>query len=130
MIPVVAEEALSRTIEIYLAGSRNALVLEDGTTLFDLTRSKYSLSGEYGKCLLHLWSEERNTVRRVLDAQEKKERFSSRCSAWASRARPASRSAAVMTRERRTLAKPPAPLTSASSSACSRELFRSFVWRT
>ena len=72
MILVIAEKALTHTIETYRAGSRNALVLEDGATLFDLTRSKYSLSGEYGKCLLHLWSEERNTVRRVLDAQERK----------------------------------------------------------
>jgi hypothetical protein len=30
---------------------------------------KYSVSGEYNKCLLHLWSAERNTVRRVLDAE-------------------------------------------------------------
>ena len=69
---MIAAEALSRTLEAYLAGSRNAIVLEDGTALFDLTRSRYSLSGEYGKCLLHLWSDERNTVRRVLDAEEKK----------------------------------------------------------
>ena len=38
----------------------------------DLPHAKYSLSGEYGKGLLHLWSEERNTVRRVLEAEEKK----------------------------------------------------------
>ena len=69
---MVAAEALSHTLETYLAGSRNAVVLEDGATLFDLTRARYSLSGEYGKCLLHLWSDERNTVRRVLEAEEKK----------------------------------------------------------
>ena len=69
---VIAAEALSHTLEAYLAGSRNAVILEDGAALFDLSRSKYSLSGEYGKCLLHLWSDERNTVRRVLEAEEKK----------------------------------------------------------
>jgi hypothetical protein len=69
---MIAAEALSHTLEAYLAGSRNALVLEDGAAIFDLTHAKYSLSGEYGKCLLHLWSEERNTVRRVLEAEEKK----------------------------------------------------------
>jgi len=69
---MIAAEALSRTLESYLAGSRNAIVLEDGATLFDLTHAKYSLSGEYGKCLLHLWSDERNTVRRILEAEEKK----------------------------------------------------------
>jgi hypothetical protein len=31
--------------------------------------SKYSVSGEYNKCLLHLWSAERNAVRRILDAE-------------------------------------------------------------
>src|SRR5271168_2901286 len=69
---MIAAEALNRTLEAYLAGSRNAVVLEDGAALFDLTRAKYLLSGEYGKCLLHLWSDERNTVRRVLEAEEKK----------------------------------------------------------
>src|SRR5437660_5616235 len=39
--------------------------------MFDLAQSKYSISGEHNKCLLHLWSPERNTVRRVLDAEVK-----------------------------------------------------------
>src|SRR5450432_2478276 len=69
---MIAADALSRTLETYLAGSRNAIVLEDGAELFDLSRAKYSLSGDYGKCLLHLWSDERNAVRRVLEAEEKK----------------------------------------------------------
>jgi len=46
-------------------------VLEDGAIAFDLGQSKYSISGEFNKCLLHLWSAERNTVRRVLDAEVK-----------------------------------------------------------
>ena len=46
-------------------------MLEDGAVAFDLGQSKYSISGEYNKCLLHLWSPERNTVRRVLDAEVK-----------------------------------------------------------
>jgi hypothetical protein len=32
---------------------------------------KYSISGERNKCLLHLWSDERNLVRRVLDVEVK-----------------------------------------------------------
>lgn len=32
---------------------------------------EYSISGEDNKCLLHRWSPERNTVRRVLDAEVK-----------------------------------------------------------
>jgi hypothetical protein len=38
---------------------------------FDLGQAKYSISGDYNKCLLHLWSAERNSVRRVLDAEVK-----------------------------------------------------------
>jgi hypothetical protein len=36
-------------------------------------KAKYSISGERNKCLLHLWSSERNLVRRVLDVEIKHE---------------------------------------------------------
>ncbi len=55
----------------FLEGARAAEVVEDGAIAFDLAESKYSISGEYNKCLLHLWSSERNFVRRVLDAEVK-----------------------------------------------------------
>ena len=64
-------EALTRTVQDFLNDATGAVVLEDGAVAFDLSRSKYSISGEYNKCLLHLWSAERNTVRRVLDAEIK-----------------------------------------------------------
>ena len=62
-------ESLSRLLEDFLGGSRHAVVREDGARIFDLADSKYSVSGEYNKCLLHLWSAERNAVRRILDAE-------------------------------------------------------------
>ncbi len=55
----------------FLEGARAAVVVEDGAIAFDLADAKYSISGEYNKCLLHLWSSERNFVRRVLDAEVK-----------------------------------------------------------
>ena len=58
-------EALARTIEAFLVESPAAVVIEDGLVVFDLSTAKYSLSTEQNKCLLHLWSEDRNTVRRV-----------------------------------------------------------------
>ena len=64
-------ELLNRTVQDFLSEASGAIVLEDGAVAFDLTRSKYSISGEYNKCLLHLWSAERNVVRRVLDAEVK-----------------------------------------------------------
>jgi hypothetical protein len=62
-------DSLSRTVQEFLSEACAAVVLEDGAVTFDLARAKYSISGEYNKCLLHLWSAERNTVRRVLDAE-------------------------------------------------------------
>ena len=62
---------LTRTMQDYLSEAAGAIVLEDGAVSFDLGQSKYSISGEYNKCLLHLWSAERNTVRRVLEAEVK-----------------------------------------------------------
>ncbi len=64
-------EALGRTVVDFLAEAAGAVVLEDGAVAFDLAQAKYSISGDYNKCLLHLWSAERNTVRRVLDAEVK-----------------------------------------------------------
>jgi len=60
-----------QVLQDFLAGSREAVVLEDGLVAFDLAMARYSVTGEHSKCLLHLWSAERNTVRRVLDAQVK-----------------------------------------------------------
>jgi hypothetical protein len=67
----VTPEALTRTVQDYLNQASGAVVLEDGSVAFDLGRAKYSISGEHNKCLLHLWSVERNTVRRVLEAEVK-----------------------------------------------------------
>ena len=64
-------ESLRRTVSDFLAESRAAVVIEDGAAVFDLTEAKYSISGEYNKCLLQFWSHERNVVRRVLDAEMK-----------------------------------------------------------
>jgi len=64
-------ELLTRTVRDFLSEAAGAVVLEDGAVAFDLARSKYSISGEQNKCLLHMWSAERNTVRRVLQAEVK-----------------------------------------------------------
>ena len=64
-------EALTRTLQEFLSEAAGAVVLEGGAVTFDLAHAKYSISGEHNKCLLHLWSAERNTVRRVLDAEVK-----------------------------------------------------------
>ncbi len=64
----ISAEFLTQMMEQFLASAQQAVVVEDGEVLFDFASAKYSVSGE-GKCVLHLWSEERNTVRRVIDAE-------------------------------------------------------------
>lgn len=44
-------------------------MIEDGAVSFDLSESKYVVSDDHDKCLLHLWSRERNVVRRVVEAE-------------------------------------------------------------
>jgi len=61
--------ALVAIIEAYLEEHRAAAVLEDGRVLFDMQRAKYSVADSHGRCVLQLWSEERNLVRSVVSAQ-------------------------------------------------------------
>jgi hypothetical protein len=70
-ILLVTPDTLIRTVQDFLSEASGAVVLEDGAVTFDLGQAKYSISGDYNKCLLHLWSPERNTMRRVLDAEVK-----------------------------------------------------------
>src|SRR5258706_15631966 len=60
-------DSLSQMLSDFLDGAHAAVVVEDGAIAFDLAEAKYSVSGEYHKCLLHVWSSERNFVRRELD---------------------------------------------------------------
>ncbi|HET7205150.1 MAG TPA: hypothetical protein VFI95_01095 [Terriglobales bacterium] len=66
-------ESLTRSVRDFLAESPDAAVIENGVTLFDLSTSRYSISSERGKCLLHFWSTERNIVRRVVDTESKRD---------------------------------------------------------
>ena len=62
---------MAALIEEFLAAHAEAAVLEDGKVVFDMRSAKYSLSTEHERCTLHLWSEERNLVRRVVGAVER-----------------------------------------------------------
>jgi hypothetical protein len=70
----VAEQSsaeIAALIEAFLAEHREAAVLEDGKVVFDLRLAKHSISTEHERCTLHLWSEERNLVRRVVGVVER-----------------------------------------------------------
>ena len=60
---------LAQSIEEYLAAHPAAALLEDGRVLFDMRTAHYSVSESHGRCLLQLWSEERNLVRSVVEVQ-------------------------------------------------------------
>jgi len=62
---------LAQSIEEYLAANPAAAVLEDGRVVFDMRMARYSVSESHGRCLLQLWSEERNLVRTVVGVQER-----------------------------------------------------------
>ena len=64
-------EALTQSIEDFLAAAPRAVVVEDGKVLFDLMESHFSVGADNGRCVLHLWSEEANAVRRVVKAEHK-----------------------------------------------------------
>jgi hypothetical protein len=62
-------DLLARSLQQFLAESPSGVVIEDDQVVFDLCVARYSVSAERGRCLLHFWSEERNLVREVIDAE-------------------------------------------------------------
>jgi hypothetical protein len=62
---------LTKSIEEYLADHPTAALLEDGRVLFDLRTARYAVTEQHGRCLLQLWSEERNLTRTVVELQER-----------------------------------------------------------
>jgi hypothetical protein len=65
---VITAEQLADMLEAFLLAAPHAVLMEEGDVLFKFSSARYSVSGE-GKCVLHVWSEARNIVRRVLDAE-------------------------------------------------------------
>jgi hypothetical protein len=62
---------LAQIIESYLADHPAAALLEDGRAVFDMRSAHYSVGESHGRCLLQLWSDERNIVRTVVGVQER-----------------------------------------------------------
>ncbi len=69
--PAADPAQLALRMEQYLADHPAAALLEDGRVLFDMRTAHYAVSADHGRCLLQLWSEERNLVRTVVEAQER-----------------------------------------------------------
>src|SRR5579872_3224146 len=69
----MSADLLAHSLEQFLSECCHGVVVEQGEIIFDLDSAKFSISTERGRCLLHMWSAERNAVREVLDAQLKKD---------------------------------------------------------
>lgn len=57
-------DTLAAVLEKFLAENPDAVVLEDGVPLFEFVTARYCVSGDE-TCVLHIWSEKSNIVRRV-----------------------------------------------------------------
>ncbi|HEY1986303.1 MAG TPA: hypothetical protein VGG85_12880 [Terracidiphilus sp.] len=66
---VMPAGVLACEVEAYLAQHPAAAALEDGRVLFDMRTAHYSVTESHGRCLLQLWSEERNLIRTVVGMQ-------------------------------------------------------------
>lgn len=74
MPPAAAEVfhgELLRTLEEFFLQHPRAVVMEEGRVAFDMAAAHYSLTAQNGRCLLHLWSEERSLVRIVCGLRER-----------------------------------------------------------
>jgi hypothetical protein len=67
----LAPARLAQSIEEYLTDHPAAAVLEDGRVLFDMRTARYAVTEQHGRCLLQLWSEERNLMRTVVEMEER-----------------------------------------------------------
>jgi hypothetical protein len=62
-------ELLARMLREFLVETHSGVVIEDGQVVFELESARHAISAERGRCLLHLWSQERNIVREVVEAE-------------------------------------------------------------
>jgi hypothetical protein len=63
--------ALAAMVDAYIAEHPEAAVLEDGRVIFDMRFARFTVTESHGRCVLQLWSEERNLVRSVVSVQRR-----------------------------------------------------------
>ena len=63
--PEQSPAIIAAALESFLIEHPHTVILEDGKVIFDMRQPKYTLATEHNRCTLHLWSEDRNLVRRV-----------------------------------------------------------------
>jgi hypothetical protein len=71
MSAITLPEEIADLLAGYLAENPEAVLVEDGKLIFDFTSAHYTASAERERCLLQVWSEEKNIVRRITAAEVK-----------------------------------------------------------
>lgn len=66
MVDGPTPEQLALQLQTFFDGHPAAVLLENGRILFDLRLASTTVATEHGHCVLHVWSEERNCIRRVV----------------------------------------------------------------
>ncbi len=70
--PAQSPAEIARAIKEFLLEYPAADLLENNKLLFAMAMARYSLLEDHGRCTLHLWSDERNLVRRVVGTVARK----------------------------------------------------------
>jgi hypothetical protein len=65
-------EQLAQQLQTFFSDQPAAVLLENGRILFDLRLATATVATEHGHCVLHVWSEERNCIRHVIDITVRK----------------------------------------------------------
>lgn len=60
-----APEELAAQLQTFLHNQPAAVLVENGRILFDLRLARVSIAAEHGHCVLHVWSDQHNLIRRV-----------------------------------------------------------------
>jgi hypothetical protein len=72
-VPALSPDGLAEALETFLTATPHALVMEDGAVLFEMAQARFSVQAASGRCVLQLWSEERNLVRTVISVEKRKD---------------------------------------------------------
>ncbi len=69
--PTFTPEQLASAIDKYFRDNPAAVVMEDGRVQFDMQAAQFTVSGEHSRCMLHIWSEAGNIIRRIVGMRER-----------------------------------------------------------
>ena len=72
MVDGPTPDQLAQQLQTFFNDQPAAVLLENGRILFDLRLATATVTTEHGHCVLHVWSEERNCIRHVVNITVRK----------------------------------------------------------